>query len=33
MKKGKIDVYEGTEDLLKADAVSVKLNDGEEDII
>ena len=30
MKKGNIDVYDGFGSLLKADAVSVKLNDGEE---
>jgi dihydrolipoamide dehydrogenase len=30
MKKGKIDVYEGIGSLLKADAVTVKQNDGEE---
>ena len=30
MKKGNIDVYDGIGSLLKADAVTVKLNDGEE---
>ena len=30
MKKGNIDVYDGFGSLLKADAVTVKLNDGEE---